>query len=228
MKQHNEKAREGTIAAEPILRMGLINDQGKGLQLSLARRSASCAPCETRRSGLGGRANLYRISGGDPPRDSPAGVAFDWPLRHLIRAAPFLWFRKLGAAPCALESPLPFVQINIKPSLRRRPTVRKYITPGSARIYGLPGIDNNFGVRDNGSGQIWSESKRVGSINYWTGDVVLAKELIPKIRFRGETLILFGLKSAALPNVSCKYEMSYLDIENKAEPRTTGLRYHWS
>jgi hypothetical protein len=106
--------------------------------------------------------------------------------------------------------------------------VRKYITPGSVRIYGLPGTDNNFGVRDNGSGQIWSEAKRVGSINYWTGDVVLAKQLIPRIRFWDELLILFGLKGAALPNVSCTFEVSYLDIETRPEPRTTGLTYHWS
>ena len=106
--------------------------------------------------------------------------------------------------------------------------MRKYITPGSVQIYGLPGTDNNFGVRDNGSGQIWSESKRVGSINYWTGDVVLAKELVPKIRFWDELLILLRLKTAALPNVSCKYEVSYLHIGAQAVPRTTGLRYHWS
>ena len=112
--------------------------------------------------------------------------------------------------------------------MRLKGSVKNYITPGSVQIYGLPGTDNNFGVRDNGSGQIWSESKRVGSINYWTGDVVLAKELIPKIRFWDELLILLGLKGAALPNVSCEYEVSNQDIETRAEPRTTGLRYHWS
>ena len=53
------------------------------------------------------------------------------------------------------------------------------------RICGPPGIDdNNLGVRDNGSGQIWSASKRVGSINYWTGEVVLEKKFVPKVRFR--------------------------------------------
>jgi hypothetical protein len=106
--------------------------------------------------------------------------------------------------------------------------MRKYITPGSVQIYGLPGTDNNFGVRDNGSGQIWSESKRVGSINYWTGDVALAKECIPRIRFWVELLVLLGLKSAALPNVSCRYEVSYLDIGAKAVPQRTGPRYRWS
>ena len=55
--------------------------------------------------------------------------------------------------------------------------VRKYITPGSVRIYGLPGTDHNFGIRDNGSGQMWSETKRVGSINYWTGDVVWTRSM---------------------------------------------------
>ena len=99
--------------------------------------------------------------------------------------------------------------------------MRKYINPGSVRIYGLPGTGDNFGVRDNGSGQIWSESKRVGSINYWTGDVVLAKELIPKIRLWDELLILLGLKGAALPNVSCEYDVSDLNAEAITGPRTT-------
>jgi hypothetical protein len=112
--------------------------------------------------------------------------------------------------------------------MRLKGSVKNYITPGSVQIYGLPGTDNNFGVRDNGSGQIWSESKRVGSINYWTGDVASAKECIPRIRFWVELLALLGLKSAAVPNVSCKYEVSYLHIRAQAVPRTTGLRYHWS
>jgi hypothetical protein len=114
-----------------------------------------------------------------------------------------------------------FVQINIKPLLRRRPTVRKYINPGSVRIYGLPGTDDNFGVRDNGSGQIWSESKRVGSINYWTGDVVLEKKCVPKVRFRDALLVLLRVKGGALPNVSCEYEVSDLNAEAITGPRTT-------
>jgi hypothetical protein len=112
--------------------------------------------------------------------------------------------------------------------MRLKGSVKNYIIPGSVQIYGLPGTDKNFGVRDNGSGQIWSESKRVGSINYWTGDVALPKECIPRIPFWVELLALVGLKSAALPNVRCKYEVSYLDIGTKAVPRTTRLRYHWS
>jgi hypothetical protein len=112
--------------------------------------------------------------------------------------------------------------------MRLKGSVKNYITPGSVQIYGLPGTDNNFGVRDNGSGQIWSESKRVGSINYWTGDVALAKECIPRIRFWVELLVLLGLKSAALPNVSCRYEVSYLDIGAKAVPQRTGPRHRWS
>ena len=99
--------------------------------------------------------------------------------------------------------------------------MRKYISPGSVRIYGLPGIDDNFGVRDNGSGQIWSASKRIGSINYWTGDVVLEKKFVPKVRFRDALLILLGVKSAALPNVSCEYEVSDLNAEAITGPRTT-------
>jgi len=99
--------------------------------------------------------------------------------------------------------------------------VRKYITPGSVRIYGLPGIDDNFGVRDNGSGQIWSESKRIGSINYWTGDVALEKKYVPKVRFRDALLVLLGVKSAELPHVSCEYEVSDLHAEAVNGARTT-------
>jgi hypothetical protein len=54
--------------------------------------------------------------------------------------------------------------------------MRKYITPGSVWIYGLPGTDDKFGVPDNGAGQIWTETKKVGAINYWTGEVVVDKE----------------------------------------------------
>ena len=93
--------------------------------------------------------------------------------------------------------------------------MRKYITPGSVRIYGLPGTDDNFGLRDNGAGQIWSETRKVGSINYWTGEVVLAKEYVPKVRFWNELRVLLGLKSAAQPNVRYKYQISNLDLETR-------------
>jgi hypothetical protein len=101
--------------------------------------------------------------------------------------------------------------------------VRKYITPGSVRIYGLPGTDDDFGVRDNGSGQMWSETKRVGSINYWTGEVVLDREYVPKVRFWNELRVLLGLKSAAQPNVSYKYDVSNLDLETRHDPFETGF-----
>jgi hypothetical protein len=116
----------------------------------------------------------------------------------------------------------PFAQIDLKClSTDTVAMVRKYITPGSVRIFGLPGIDDNFGVRDNGSGQMWSESKRVGSINYWTGEVVLAREHIPKVRFWSELRGLLGIRGATLPNVSCEYEVSDLDIESRAEAGST-------
>lgn len=51
--------------------------------------------------------------------------------------------------------------------------------PGVSWIYGLSGTDDKFGVRDNGAGQIWTETKKVGSINYRTGEVVVAKEYVP-------------------------------------------------
>jgi hypothetical protein len=100
---------------------------------------------------------------------------------------------------------------------------RKYITPGSVRIYGLPNTDNNFGVRDNGAGQMWTDSKRIGSINYWTGDVVVAEEYVPKVRFWHALRILLRLKSEEL-NVRYEYEvrykMSFLDIGTEPELRT--------
>jgi hypothetical protein len=64
--------------------------------------------------------------------------------------------------------------------------MRKFIIPGSVRIQGLPGTDETFGVPDNGAGQMWTETKKVGSINYWTGEVVLAKDYVPKVRFQDE------------------------------------------
>jgi hypothetical protein len=94
--------------------------------------------------------------------------------------------------------------------------MRKYIIPGSVRIYGLPGTDNNVGIRDNGSGQMWSETRKVGSINYWTGEVVLAKEHVPKVRFWHELQLLVGLKSAE-SNVTCEYQVSNLESETVTE-----------
>ncbi len=102
--------------------------------------------------------------------------------------------------------------------------MRKYIIPGSVRIYGLPGTDSDFGVRDNGSGQMWSETRKVGSINYWTGDVVLAKEYVPQVRFWDELLILLGLKSLEVSNISYEYKVSNLDVEAVTEMPATGLR----
>ena len=105
--------------------------------------------------------------------------------------------------------------------------MRKHITPGTVRIYGLPNTDCNFGIRDNGEGQMWSETKKVGSINYWTGDVVLAKEYLPKPRgLRDELLSLLGMESGE-PNVSFEYEYEYkvslLDLGPVRERSTAGL-----
>jgi hypothetical protein len=94
--------------------------------------------------------------------------------------------------------------------------MRKHIVPGSVRIYGLPNTNRNFGIRD-----------KVGFINYWTGDVVLAKEYIPKARrFRDELRSLLGLKSAD-PNVNYEYEyeykVSFLDLQPVKRLSTTAL-----
>jgi hypothetical protein len=102
---------------------------------------------------------------------------------------------------------------------------RKYIRPGSVRIYGLPGTDDRFGLRDNGCGQMWSEDRRVGSINYWTGDVVLAKELVPRVRLWDELLTLFKLSRATRPNVRFEFEVSDLELGSQPEPLFTELKY---
>ena len=71
---------------------------------------------------------------------------------------------------------------------------------------------------------MWSETKRVGSINYWTGEVVLAREYVPKVRFRNELRVLLGIKSPA-PKVSYKYEVSDLNVETITEPCTAASGY---
>jgi hypothetical protein len=105
--------------------------------------------------------------------------------------------------------------------------MRKHITPGSVRIYGLPNTDRKFGIRDNGEGQMWSETKKVGSINYWTGDVALAKEYLPKPRgLREELKSLLGLETEEA-NVSFEYEyefkVSLLDVRPIRTLSTEGL-----
>jgi hypothetical protein len=93
--------------------------------------------------------------------------------------------------------------------------VRKYVTPRSVRIYGLPGTDNNFGIRDNGAGQLWSATEKVGSINYWTGSVVLDKKYLPKVGFWDRLLLLLGQKSLRkLPNISSEFDVTDLDEAN--------------
>lgn len=107
------------------------------------------------------------------------------------------------------------------------PPMRKHITPGTVRIFGLPNTDSSFGIRDNGEGQMWSETKKVGSINYWTGDVVLAKDYIPKApRLRDGLLNFLGLKNEE-PPISFEYEyefkVSYLDLRPVKKLSTESL-----
>jgi hypothetical protein len=80
------------------------------------------------------------------------------------------------------------------------------------RIYGLPGTDSNFGVRDNSTGQLWSATEKVGSINYWTGSVVLDEKYLPKVGFWDTLLLLLGQKSLRqLPNISSEFAVTDLD-----------------
>jgi len=88
----------------------------------------------------------------------------------------------------------------------RKYYARKYIARGSVRIYGLPGTGPSV-VRDDGAGQIWSEAKRIGSINYWIGEIFLSREHVPKFRFWSELLTLLGPKTAESPNVRYEYEV---------------------
>ena len=102
---------------------------------------------------------------------------------------------------------------------------RKYIRPSSVRIYGLPGTDDRYGLRDNGCGQMWSEDRRVGSVNYWTGDVILATELVPRIRLWDELLTLFKLRRTMHPNVRFEFEVSDLEVGSQSTPPFTELKY---
>jgi len=103
---------------------------------------------------------------------------------------------------------------------------RRHIVPGSVKIFGLPNTSSHFGIQDNGNGQMWSETRHVGKINYWTGDVVLKQEYVPKTRmFDG----LFGLLGFKNPEeqismeFECEYKVSLLDLRPVRESQTTGL-----
>jgi len=105
--------------------------------------------------------------------------------------------------------------------------MRKYITPGSVRIYGVPGIEGEACLRDNGCGQICSESEKLDSINYWTGEVLLDQKLLPKIGFWDALFMsLLKQKSPEVPEITCEYEVSLLDIRtSKPAPRPYVLGY---
>ncbi len=81
----------------------------------------------------------------------------------------------------------------------------KYITAES--VQGTLGTDNNFGVRDNSSGQIRSETKNVGS----TGNVVLDREYVPKVRF-GDTLQIHDPVLALRP-LYLEWVMRFWELE---------------
>ena len=72
---------------------------------------------------------------------------------------------------------------------------------------------------------MWSEDRRVGSVNYWTGDVILAKELVPRIRLWDELLTLFKLRRTMHPNVRFEFEVSDLEVGSQSTPPFTELKY---
>lgn len=103
---------------------------------------------------------------------------------------------------------------------------RRHIIPGSVKIFGLPNTSSNFGIRDNGNGQMWSETKHVGKINYWTGDVVLKQEYVPKVRMFDGLRGLLGLKDLeeeVSMEYECEFKVSLLDLRPVRELQTTGL-----
>jgi hypothetical protein len=103
---------------------------------------------------------------------------------------------------------------------------RRHIVPGSVKILGLPNTSSNFGIRDNGNGQMWSETKHVGRINYWTGDVVLKQEYVPKVRRFDGLLGLLGMKSPeedVSMEYECEYKVSLLDLRPVKQLETAGL-----
>jgi hypothetical protein len=103
---------------------------------------------------------------------------------------------------------------------------RRHIVPGSVKILGLPNTSSNFGIRDNGNGQMWSETKYVGKINYWTGDVVLKQEYVPKARMFGGLLSLLGVRNPeeeVSMEFECEFKVSLLDLRPVQQLETKGL-----
>ena len=104
--------------------------------------------------------------------------------------------------------------------------MRRYITPGTVRIYGVTALGDESYLRDNGCGQICSETRRVGSINYWSGEVVLDQKLLPKMNFWDGLMRLFGQRHREMPEITCEYEVSLLDVRTaKQAPRPYVIGY---
>jgi hypothetical protein len=104
----------------------------------------------------------------------------------------------------------------------------KHITPGSIWITGLPNTDEEAGIRDNGSGQMWSLTTRVGYVNYWTGEVVLDQKYVPKVRPWVGLLTSLGLKREEHSNINirCEFEVSNLNSTSESiEPPIMDLTY---
>ncbi|HEY2523862.1 MAG TPA: hypothetical protein VGI29_02310 [Candidatus Binataceae bacterium] len=73
---------------------------------------------------------------------------------------------------------------------------------------------------------MWSETKHVGKINYWTGDVVLKQEYVPKARMFDGLFGLLGFKNPedeVSMEFECEYKVSLLDVGPVKELQRAGL-----
>jgi hypothetical protein len=90
-----------------------------------------------------------------------------------------------------------------------------------------PNTDDEVGIRDNGSGQMWSSTTRVGYVNYWTGDVVLDQKYVPRVRRWDVLLNSLGLKGGEEPKIKieCEFEVSDLNLEPESRQAPVDLTY---
>jgi len=74
-------------------------------------------------------------------------------------------------------------------------------------------------------GRCGPETRELARSNYWTGDIVLAKELVPRVRLWDELLTVFRLRRATHPSVRVEFGVSDLELGSQPEPPLTELKY---